>query len=448
MEDFPYWIIFVGFALLVAAGITIGTKRQIASMNQAWQVAAETLGFTITPATWRGGPAIEGLLDGAPAEIRSYTKSTGKSSTRYTRYTVSFPPIGIGLRLQRQSGMGMFLKVLGTQDIIIGEPVFDEAFIVQASDPQAARAVLGAGTTMVLNRLIALHPEIVVSDDRIVLDRRTTVRDADTLVSTLRRLASAASVLADARESEALTKLVEHRLAGTIPEVYDPEAVSEGSIDARLTVGESLMASGTLDIAGRIFQALGAELPADIEVAGWSRQTGRPGMGQPSPAPPDLTPPPQPIPEESVTAPPPEPSPPRPAEVARPADEHDDFDRDAVAIATDLFGSNRLSFETAERFSDLYTDRMVQWTGKVREAEIVERDRILGDGPFTKAIVEVASLENDLFGSTVVSTVVALPESDLGRVREGNEIQFAGRLTGIDALVRTLYVGDGRVVSS
>ena len=449
MEDFPFWIFFAGFGLLVAATVAITTKRQLDSMNHAWQAAADTLGFTFTPGTWRGGPTISGALDGAPAEIRSYTKSTGKSSSRYTRYTIGFPPLGIGLRLQRQSGLGMFLKVLGSQDILIGEPVFDEAFIVQAADPQAARAVLTAGTTMVLNRLIALHPDVVVADDSVVLDRRATVRDADMLVSTIRRLASAASVLGDAGESEALTKLVEQRLSGTVPAVYEPDAVNRGTIDSRLTVGETLMASGSFDLAGRIFRALGVELPADAEVAGWSRQTSRPAGPQPSDSLPDVAPPAdrepieptEPMPMEHLAPPSREPEP-----LPRSDDQPEDVrDRDAVAVATDLFGDNRLSFETAQRYSDLYAERKVQWTGKIRKVETVDRDRILGDGPFTKAIVDVASLENDLFGSTVVSAVVAFPQSGDPRLTTGREIEFTGSLAGIDALVRTLYVSNGRL---
>lgn len=428
--------------LLVAAGIVIGSKRQMDSMNSAWQAAAETLGFSFAPGTWRGGPTMTGMLDGAPAEIHTYAKSSGKNSTRYTRYTVSFPSIGIDLRLQRQSGVGMFLKVLGTQDIVIGEPVFDEAFIVQASDARAARAVLDAGTTMVLNRLIALHPEVVVSDDRIVIDRRATVRDADTLVSTLRRLGSAATALADAGHSEALTMLTEQRLSGTLPSDYEPDPGREQSIDERLSIGETLVASGTLDIAGRIFQALGAELPADVEIAGWSKQTRR--VLEP---PPDGAPVTAPEPASAIE-PPPMDGPELPASATEPLSRSGDGrDRDAIAIATDLFGENRLSFETAQRFTELYVQRDVQWTGKIRKAQTVERDRILGDGPFTKVIVDVASLENDLFGSTVVSAVVALPPSGDSRLAAGREIEFTGRLTGIDALVRTLYVADGRITS-
>ena len=416
-------------------------------MNEAWRAAAERLGFDFAPGSWSGGPTMTGTLDGFPAEIHSYTKSFGKSSSRYTRYTVDFPPIGVGLHLSRQSGVGYLLKVLGTQDIEIGDPTFDEAFFVRAIDPRAARAVLTPGTTMMLNRLIAVHPEIVVTDDQLVLDRRGTVRDPDTLVSTLRRLTSAATVLGDAGESDSLSKLVEQRLAGSIPMDYEPDPRAAQSVDAQLSAGEALMAAGSFGVAGRIFEALGAQLPADIEVSGWSEYARQSAADSSTDQQPDVPPPPPPPTAEPEETPPgvSRQLPGAPSTRVEPG-EGNDVDRDALALATYLFSENRLSFETAQLFDETYTGRDVEWTGKVREAAVADRDRVLGDGPFTKAIIEVASLENDLFGNTVVSAVVALPTRAADNLFEGSTVTFVGTLIGIDALVRNVYVGQARLV--
>jgi hypothetical protein len=425
-------------------------KKQLDVMNSAWRLASERLGFALEPGSWRQGPTMTGTLDGFPAEIRSYTKSSGNSSSRYTRYTVQFPPIGVGLRLSRQSGIGYFLKVLGTQDIEIGESPFDETFIVQAADPRAARAILTRGTTMVLNRLIAVHPELVVHDDRLVLDQRKTVRDPDTLISTLRRLASAAVVLADAGESDTLSDHVEQRLGGSIPMDYEPDATMDQSIDAQLSVGETLMAAGSFGVAGRIFEALGAQLPADIEVAGWSDYARRSAEASPTTQHPSVPPPPPAAPPQQVETD--ETGAPKPRELPDPGSEavglekSNGIDHDALAVAAALFGESRLSFETARLFDETYAGRSVEWTGKLRKATVVERDRLLGDGPLTKAVIEVASLENDLFGNTVVSAVVAFPPPTADDLLAGSTVTFAGTLVGIDALVRNVYVSDARLV--
>ena len=447
MDTFPFLLFFIILGLIVAGGSIFAAKKQMDAMNEAWRLAAERLGFEFARGSWSGGPTLTGRLDGSPAEIRSYTKSSGKNSTRYTRYTLGFPPIGVGLRLTRQSGVGLLFKVLGTQDIEIGDPTFDEAFIVQAADPQAARAVLTPGTTMMLNRLIAVHPEIVVTDDELVLDRRGAVRDSDTLVSTLRRLASAATVLGDSGESDALSEIVEQRLAGTIPMDYEPDERASQSVDSQLSVGEALMAAGSFGVAGRIFEALGAQLPTDVDVKGWSEHARRSAADSSTEQQPDIPPPP-PFPRAKPKDTPPDVSRrvPEPTPVEVESAKGDDVDRDALALATYLFGENHLSFESAQLFDETYAGRDVEWTGKVRKAAVVDHDRVLGDGPFTKAVIEVASLENDLFGNTVVSAVVALPTQAADTLPEGSTVTIAGTLIGIDALVRNVYVGHARLL--
>ncbi len=424
MTDLPLGIIFGVIGAVIAGIVVIFAKRQMDQMNAAWQSAAEALGFSFEAGSLRTGPTISGMIEDHPAGVRSYTKSSGKNSNRYTRYTVEFPAIGVGLRLFRQAGLGQFLKILGTQDIVIGDPVFDEAFIVKSTDPQGVRAVLTPGRTMALNQLLAVHPEVVVEDDRIVIDRRGGVRDADVIISTLRRVASVANVLADAGVSAELTSLIERRLEGTLPSDYEPETELPQGIDARIATGEALAAFGVVDVAQKIFKALAVELPADRDIAGWSEQVRR-EIDRPA----------------SVVETPAD-RPPMTAEAPS-----DDGSRDAFDIASDLFGENRLSFETAALFDERYAGRRVEWSGKLRKATTVDHYRVLGDGPFTKAVVDIAVLENDLFGNTVVTAIVAFPPGSIDSIQPGEDVTFSGDLVGIDALVRNLLV-DGASLSS
>ncbi len=448
MTGLPLAIIFGVIGAVIAVISIALAKRQMDQTNAAWQSAAQTLGFSFEAGSMRGGPTVSGTVDDRPADVHSYTKSSGKSSNRYTRYTVEFPAIGVGLQLFRQAGIGQFLKILGTQDIVIGDPTFDEAFIVKATDPQAARAVLTPGRTMALNQLLAVHPDVVVKDDRIVIDRRGAVRDADVIVSTLRRLASVATVLADAGASTELTALIEQRLEGTLPSDYEPESELPHGVDARIATGEALAAFGVIDIAQKVFESLVVELPADRDVVGWSERTRHVAARPPPPA--AASPDPQEPLELRTSTPPvksaaihdrevPAPSSPPPTGADRTTD--DRIDRDAIAVATDLFSENRLSFETAALFEERYAGCSVLWSGKLRKATIVDHYRVLGDGPFTKAVIDIALLENDLFGNTVVSAIVAFPPGSIDSINVGEDIAFSGELVGIDALVRNLLVG-------
>ncbi len=428
MSGLPLGIVFGVIGAVIAVISIAVARRQLEQTNAAWQSAAETLGFSFEAGSMRSGPTISGTVGDRPAGVHIYTKNSGKRSNRYTRYTVEFPAIGVGLQLLRQAGIGQFLKILGTQDIVIGDPTFDEAFIVKSTDPQAVRAVLTPGRTMALNQLLAVHPEVVVGDDRIVIDRHGSVRDADVIISTLRRIASVANVLADAGASTELTSLIERRLEGTLPGDYDPEPEIPGGIDARIATGEALAAFGVVDVAQKIFEALVVELPADRDVVGWSEQTRQPAERARHTA------------ERTVAV----------AETPAVdlAPSIGDADRDAVAVATDLFGENRLSFETAALFDERYAGRRVRWSGKLRKATTVDHYRVLGDGPFTKAVIDIALLENDLFGNTVVTAIVAFPPGSIDSIQPGEGIAFSGELVGIDALVRNLFVGKAQVLST
>ncbi len=436
-------IIFGAIGVVIALVSVIVARRRLEEMNTAWQSAAETLGFSFEAGSMRGGPTITGSVDAHAANVHTYMKKSGKSSTRYTRYTVGFPAIGVGLQLSRQAGIGQFLKILGAQDIVIGDPTFDEAFIVKADDPQTARAALTPGRTMALNQLLAVHPDVVVRDDRIVIDRRGSVHDAGVIISTLRRIASVANALSDAGASNELTSLIDQRLEGTLPSDYEPEPQLPNGIDARISIGEALAAVGIFDVAQKVFDALAVELPADRDITGWAEQVGRGTRRAGSTAEPVA---PRPRRDSSMILPdePPETDPP-------PVDEPDQVaggsvDRDAVAVATDLFEENRLSFETAALFDERYAGRSVLWSGKLRKATIVDHYRVLGDGPFTKAVVDIALLENDLFGNTVVTAVVAFPPESIDSIPIGGDVTFSGQLVGIDALVRNLFVAEGNRV--
>lgn len=453
MDGLPLVVIFIVLGLAIAGFFIAVAKRQIAAANAAFEGTANQLGLTFRAGTMSGGPTIAGTVDGFPAEVHSYTKKSGKSSSRYIRYTVEFPPLRIGLRLMRQKGIGRLFKVLGTQDLEIGDAEFDEAFIVQSAEPRAAREVLTPGRTMVLNRLLSVHPQLVVLDDRLVIDRQGIVTDSDDLTSTLRRLASAAEVLADAGVAREMTDAVQRRIDGT-PPVASAAAHHDAGVDVRIAVGEELAAAGVDGLAGKIFAALAAELPADPEITGWAERTQRVADEPPpsvveEPLPPVVDEPDPEFVDLDVTVPVYTPDLEAEAMLTEPvpepdasADVREMVDEDPVAMATDLFGEHNLSFQTAARYDEAFAGRRVRWSGKLRRIRTVDEDRILGVGPFDKAVVDIATLENDLFGNTVVSAVVAFPPGTAEAISPGTDITFTGRLTGIDALVRNLFVDD------
>ena len=119
-------------------------------------------------------------------------------------------------------------------------------------------------------------------------------------------------------------------------------------------------------------------------------------------------------------------------------------DHGAGVVADRLFGDRQLGFEVERRFNDEFRDTIVDWTGTVqRRAGISAERKFDGDG---HSIIEinVAIIEDDLYGSSSVDAVVAFPQGATIPER-GETVRFSGRLIAIDALTKDLYVADGSI---
>ena len=77
MTDLPLGIIFGVIGAVITVIFVLFAKRQMDHTNVAWQSAAEMLRFSFKPGTMRSGPTIAGMIEDHPADVYSYTKSSG-----------------------------------------------------------------------------------------------------------------------------------------------------------------------------------------------------------------------------------------------------------------------------------------------------------------------------------------------------------------------------------
>ncbi len=136
------------------------------SRHDVWMALASEVGGRVeSGGFWRGEKVV---LDVPPCwqiTLDTYTVSTGKSSVTYTRMRAPFVNLdGFRFRIWRKSIFSNLGKMLGMQDIEIGDPFFDEDFIIQSPDPHRVRRLLGNPR---LRALIAAQPAIrfTVLDD-------------------------------------------------------------------------------------------------------------------------------------------------------------------------------------------------------------------------------------------------------------------------------------------
>ncbi len=140
-------LLFFGFtAGIVALALTLALKQQRRAREQLTALAAR-LGLELKRQPAKLGfeptPTVEGNHRGRFVRFFSFTTGSGKSRTTWV--AVSAAATGTGaftLDLGHENFLTRMAIALGMQDIKVGDPAFDRAFIVKSSDPAYAAAAL------------------------------------------------------------------------------------------------------------------------------------------------------------------------------------------------------------------------------------------------------------------------------------------------------------------
>jgi hypothetical protein len=174
-----------GAALL---GMVVRANQAVVRRREAvWGEAARRLGGGFVP-TGKESIGIVATLEGVEVCIDCHTVSEGGSSRTYTRVSaLAQAPAEFTLRIFEETPLSSLGKKLGAQDVVVGDPRFDEIFVVKSSDEEMARAWLVPGVTSWISRLSWSHdlgsgrvtstcPEIVEDIHELVHAAWTTAR--------------------------------------------------------------------------------------------------------------------------------------------------------------------------------------------------------------------------------------------------------------------------------
>jgi hypothetical protein len=127
------------------------------SRDEIWGQLAAEMGASYEQNFWTGGKV---EIDYGPWTITldTYTVSSGKSQHTYTRFRAPYRNSdGFRFSVHRKHLFTDLSKWLGMQDIDIGEPAFDEAFVIQGNDEKKVRALLADES---IRELISAQPQI------------------------------------------------------------------------------------------------------------------------------------------------------------------------------------------------------------------------------------------------------------------------------------------------
>jgi len=455
-----FLVVLIVAVIGAIAAVAIGYQRKA---DAAWRTTAERLGLAYHPGGLRTRKAIRGEYGGFDVRVERIVQSTGQSSSTRTRFTVQYPSLRLGLRLEHQGALASMARFFGAQDIELGDSAFDDAIVVKGRDERAVIAFLTPARRLRVQRLFSSHPRSVVTDESIRWTKSGMVTDSELIESTLDHLCSTARVLtlepeADAAFERAIEARAEGRLddalalvrgqsgedsgASPIPRPLHPSAAL-ADWDSRVVEGELLYASGRYAEAAEVLERARESLPEDAAVSALAERAahkrdagGRVPAGAPS--------------EESgepVAAP-------EPGRAEHggsgdePAAEPTTEPGPSVAeLSGALFGERRMSFEVDALFDERFAGRTVVWEGELSRVSSYRNDPVFGQGPGAKAVLVVRELEGDAFGTRRIQAVVELPPEAKQELegRRGERVRFEGRLARCDAFARNLYVAGGRL---
>jgi hypothetical protein len=112
--------------------------------DESWKTLAGEMEGRFREHTWRSGSRVDVDVGEWTFTLDLHAVSTGKTTHYYTRLRAPYVnPTGFRFNLFRQGFFAKIGKAFGMQDVVIGVPEFDDAWIVQGTDETRLKTIFG-----------------------------------------------------------------------------------------------------------------------------------------------------------------------------------------------------------------------------------------------------------------------------------------------------------------
>lgn len=135
-------VLIILLTVVVLIGAIMYSQHQTATMERHWQALAAERGLQWLPGGWFTNPQVLGEQDDYSVAVGIQMRSQGKSSVPYTTITARpRRPLPADLRITPEGFMDAMGKMLGGQDIQIGDAYLDQQLRFRSTDPEATKAL-------------------------------------------------------------------------------------------------------------------------------------------------------------------------------------------------------------------------------------------------------------------------------------------------------------------
>lgn len=149
-------------------------RRRREARDAAWRRVAERRDATYVEAggsIWRWEPPkIETIVGDASVELSLHAQQAGNTRVVLTRARADYV-LGIGPRMKvyRSGWSGSFGTMLGFEDVELGDPSFDDAFVVRTADVEATRRAFTPRARAVSHSVRDFDPVLQTTHDRVTV---------------------------------------------------------------------------------------------------------------------------------------------------------------------------------------------------------------------------------------------------------------------------------------
>ena len=183
MDESQLIILAVGGGVLITVVIVVlvlrWSARARARRTEALTLVAGQVGGRVEAGTWLKEPGLRYTAGGVPAWLEFYSTG-GKHPVLYTRLHLELAA-PFKLKIYPEGLLSRLGKKLGLQDVQVGDPRFDDEFMVKASDELRAPMALTPDVREAIIQLRDLgkqkHIEVRLDKGELVVDKLTWLEE-------------------------------------------------------------------------------------------------------------------------------------------------------------------------------------------------------------------------------------------------------------------------------